>query len=153
MNADAVAEPVKTDLPSPGDGMQAIGFSASAPLLSDAGTGTNWKAKLTEAETGQAAHLLTQLVVGIHHTLAIRTGYTGWELGENVQRSWDLLGELILKELGAKWLVLGLAVLTVGFAEAECVAGYLAWKKQMAGPGQPPPPGTPPAPKVEVKLP
>jgi hypothetical protein len=108
--------------------------------------------KLTPEELRTGANILSHAIVGIHHALALRTGYEGWELDAGTVQAWDLLGSLLLKEFGSKYLLIGLAVLQVGVGEAGCVMGWLSWRKRHPStlPDEskyrPPPP-------AEVKLP
>jgi hypothetical protein len=106
-------------------------------------------AKLTPEELQTGANILSHAIVGIHHDLALRTGYEGWELDSGTVQAWDLLGSLLLKEFGSKYLLIGLAVLQVGVGEAGCVMGWLSWRNQHLpneSKSRPPPP-------QEVRLP
>ena len=107
--------------------------------------------KLTPEELRTGANILSHVIVGIHHDLALRTGYAGWELDAGTIQAWDLLGSLLLKEFGSKYLLIGLAVLQVGVGEAGCVMGWLAWRNQHAG--TPPESKSRPPPPAEVMLP
>jgi len=105
--------------------------------------------KLTPEELRTGANILSHAIVGIHHDLALRTGYAGWELDSGTVQAWDLLGSLLLKEFGSKYLLIGLAVLQVGVGEAGCVMGWLSWRNQHLPnerQSRPPPP-------QEVRLP
>jgi hypothetical protein len=108
--------------------------------------------KLTPEELRVGANILSHAIVGIHHDLALRTGYPGWELDTGTVQAWDLLGSLLLKEFGSKYLLIGLAVLQVGVGEAGCVMGWLSWRNQHPSTTLPESKSRPPPP-VEVKLP
>jgi hypothetical protein len=108
--------------------------------------------KLTPEELRIGANILSHVIVGIHHDLALRTGYPGWELDAGTVQAWDLLGNLLLKEFGSKYLLIGLAVLQVGVGEAGCVMGWMAWRKQHPD-ITPPENKSRPPPPAEVKLP
>jgi hypothetical protein len=108
--------------------------------------------KLTPEELRTGANILSHVIVGIHHDLALRTGYPGWELDAGTVQAWDLLGNLLLKEFGSKYLLIGLAVLQVGVGEAGCVMGYLSWRNQHPPTTLPESKSRPPPP-AEVKLP
>jgi hypothetical protein len=107
--------------------------------------------KLTPEELRTGANILSHAIVGIHHDLALRTGYDGWELDSGTVQAWDLLGSLLLKEFGSKYLLIGLAVLQVGVGEAGCVMGWLSWRNQH--PSTPPESRSRPPPPAEVRLP
>jgi hypothetical protein len=107
--------------------------------------------KLTPEELRTGANILSHAIVGIHHDLALRTGYDGWELDSGTVEAWDLLGSLLLKEFGSKYLLIGLAVLQVGVGEAGCVMGWLSWRNQH--PSTPPESKSRPPPPAEVRLP
>jgi hypothetical protein len=117
---------------------------------SESETGGN--EKLTPEELRIGANILSHVIVGIHHDLALRTGYPGWELDAGTVQAWDLLGSLLLKEFGSKYLLIGLAVLQVGVGEAGCVMGWLSWRKQHLE-ITPPENKSRPPPPAEVKLP
>jgi hypothetical protein len=113
---------------------------------------TGGNGKLTPEELRTGANILSHVIVGIHHDLALRTGYAGWELDAGTVQAWDLLGSLLLKEFGSKYLLIGLAVLQVGVGEAGCVMGWLSWRNQLPPTTLPENKSRPPPP-AEVKLP